>query len=257
MDRTSFCKLELKNRNVLKTAALIPARFASTRLPAKLVQDLGGISVIQRTFVSTLATGVFDEVWVVTDHESIRDQILELGGRVYFSQKAHESGSDRIAEALEVVDADLIVNVQGDEPFQDAKSLRDLVAAFDRPKVKMASLMCRISEDESYNPNAVKVVVDEKKNAIYFSRSPIPFNREKSVEITYWKHIGVYAYTRELLQEFTSWPKGQLEQIEMLEQLRLIEKGVKIKMVETTHQAIAIDTKEDLDRARNFLKSIL
>ena len=241
----------------MKTAALIPARFASTRLPAKLVQDLGGISVIQRTFVSTLATGVFDEVWVVTDHESIRDQILELGGRVYFSQKAHESGSDRIAEALEVVDADLIVNVQGDEPFQDAKSLRDLVAAFDRPKVKMASLMCRISEDESYNPNAVKVVVDEKKNAIYFSRSPIPFNREKSVEIPYWKHIGVYAYTRELLQEFTSWPKGQLEQIEMLEQLRLIEKGVKIKMVETTHQAIAIDTKEDLDRARNFLKSIL
>ena len=257
MNQKRIGKLEIKKRNALKTAALIPARYASTRLPAKLVQDLGGISVIQRTFVSTLATGVFDEVWVVTDHESIREQILELGGRVYFSQKAHESGSDRIAEALEVVDADLIVNVQGDEPFQDAKSLRDLVSVFDRPKVKMASLMCRISEDESYNPNAVKVVFDEKKNAIYFSRSPIPFNREKSEDITYWKHIGVYAYTRELLQEFTSWPKGQLEQIEMLEQLRLIEKGVKIKMVETTHQAIAIDTKEDLDRARNFLKSIL
>ena len=117
--------------------------------------------------------------------------------------------------------------------------------------------MCRISEDESYNPNVVKVVVDEKKNAIYFSRSPIPFNRERRDDIAYWKHIGVYAYTRELLQEFTSWPKGYLEQMEMLEQLRLIEKGVKIKMVETSHQAIAIDTKEDLDRARNFLKSIL
>jgi 3-deoxy-manno-octulosonate cytidylyltransferase (CMP-KDO synthetase) len=241
----------------MKTAALIPARYASTRLPAKLVQDLGGISVIQRTYVSTLATGVFDEVWVVTDHELIREQILELGGKVFFSDKRHESGSDRIAEALEVVDADLIVNVQGDEPFQDARSLADLVGAFVKPKVKMASLMCRISEDEAYNPNAVKVVIDEKNNAIYFSRSPIPFNREKLRDIFYWKHIGVYAYTRELLAEFTSWPKGYLEEVEMLEQLRLIERGVKIKMVETTHQAISIDTKEDLDRARNFLKSIL
>jgi 3-deoxy-manno-octulosonate cytidylyltransferase (CMP-KDO synthetase) len=241
----------------LKTAALIPARYASTRLPAKLVQDLGGISVIQRTYQSTLASGVFDEVWVVTDHEQIRDQILDLGGRVFFSHKNHESGSDRIAEALEAVDSDLIVNVQGDEPFQDAVSLKNLVAVFDKPKVKMASLMCRISEDESYNPNTVKVVFDKDRNAIYFSRSPIPFNREKREQATYWKHIGVYAYTRELLQEFTSWPKGQLEQMEMLEQLRLIERGVKIKMVETTHQAIAIDTQEDLDRARNFLKSVL
>ena len=245
------------NKNLLKTAALIPARYASTRLPAKLIQDLGGISVIQRTYVSTLATGVFDEVWVVTDHELIREQILDLGGKVYFSRKPHESGSDRIAEALEVVDADLIVNVQGDEPFQDANSLRDLVNAFERPKVKMASLMCRISEDESYNPNSVKVVLDKDSNAIYFSRSPIPFNREKREDLVYWKHIGVYAYTRELLLEFTSWPKGNLEQIEMLEQLRLVEQGIKIKMVETSHQAIAIDTKEDLERARNFLKSIL
>lgn len=241
----------------MKIAALIPARYGSTRLPAKLVQDLGGISVIQRTYLSTLAANVFDEVWVVTDHELIRAQILQLGGRVYYSAKPHQSGSDRIAEALEVVDADLIVNVQGDEPFQDPKSLRDLVSVFVKPKVKMASLMCKIPEDEAYNPNSVKVVLDENKNAIYFSRSPIPFNRERNEDVFYWKHIGVYAYTRELLKEFTSWPKGRLEQTEMLEQLRLVEKGVKIRMVETSHQAIAIDTKEDLDRARNFLKSIL
>ncbi len=241
----------------MKKAALIPARYASTRLPAKLVQDLGGVSVIQRTYVSSLATGVFDEVWVVTDHKEIEKQILDLGGNVFMSKNSHQSGSDRIAEALERVDADLIINVQGDEPFQDPKSLQDLVAVFDKPKVKMASLMCRISEDEAYNPNTVKVVLDEKKHAIYFSRSPIPFNRERTEDIFYWKHVGVYAYTRELLLEFTSWPKGRLEQIEMLEQLRLIERGVKIKMVETEHQAIAIDTKEDLDRARNFLKSIL
>jgi 3-deoxy-manno-octulosonate cytidylyltransferase (CMP-KDO synthetase) len=241
----------------MKIAALIPARYASTRLPAKLVQDLGGISVIQRTYVSTLATGVFDEVWVVTDHREIEQQIVDLGGNVFFSKRYHESGSDRIAEALEMVDADLIVNVQGDEPFQDPKSLKDLVAVFERPKVKMASLMCSIPEDEAYNPNAVKVVLDKDMNAIYFSRSPIPFNRERNEDISYWKHIGIYAYTRELLKEFTTWPKGRLEQIEMLEQLRLVEKGVKIRMVETAHQAIAIDTKEDLDRARNFLKSIL
>jgi len=241
----------------MKIAALIPARYGSTRLHAKLIQDLGGISVIQRTYVSTLASNVFDEVWVVTDHELIREQILDLGGNVYFSAKAHQSGSDRIAEALVVVDADLIVNVQGDEPFQDPKSLKDLVSVFVKPKVKIASLMCKIPEDEAYNPNSVKVVLDENKNAIYFSRSPIPFNRERNEDIFYWKHIGIYAYTRELLKEFTSWPKGRLEQIEMLEQLRLVEKGVKIRMVETSHQAIAIDTKEDLDRARNFLKSIL
>jgi 3-deoxy-manno-octulosonate cytidylyltransferase (CMP-KDO synthetase) len=241
----------------MKIAALIPARYASTRLPAKLVQDLGGISVIQRTYVSTLATGVFDEVWVVTDNQEIERQISDLGGNVFFSKKYHESGSDRIAEALEVVDSDLIVNVQGDEPFQDPKSLKDLVSVFDKPKVKMASLMCRIPEDEAYNPNSVKVVLDNYMNAIYFSRSPIPFNRERNADISYWKHIGIYAYTPELLKEFTTWPKGRLEQIEMLEQLRLVEKGVKIRMVETDHQAIAIDTKEDLDRARNFLKSIL
>ena len=236
----------------MKIAALIPARYASTRLPAKLVQDLGGLSVIQRTYQSTVATGVFDEVWVVTDHEQIEGQIHAIGGNVVRSIKAHESGSDRIAEALAQVDADLIVNVQGDEPFQDAKTLQDLVAAFTSPEVKVASLMCKLSADQVQNPNFVKVVVDEHHRAIYFSRSPIPYNREGE-PITYWKHIGVYAYRRDLLLSFTQWPKGYLEQIELLEQLRLVERGVSIKMVETTHQAIAIDTEEDLIRARNLV----
>jgi len=236
----------------LKIAALIPARYASTRLPAKLVQDLGGLSVIQRTYQSTVATGVFDEVWVVTDHSLIESQIHALGGKVVMSKKAHESGSDRIAEALEVVDADLVVNVQGDEPFQDAMTLRDLVAAFANPEVKVASLMCTLAAEQVQNPNFVKVVVDENRRAIYFSRSPIPYNREGKI-ISYWKHIGVYAYRRELLLQFTSWSKGTLEQIEMLEQLRLLERGVSIQMVETSHQSIAIDTMEDLVKARNFL----
>lgn len=238
----------------MKIAALIPARYASTRLPAKLVQDLGGLSVIQRTYQSTVATGVFDEVWVVTDHSLIESQIQAVGGKVVMSKKEHESGSDRIAEALEVVDADLIVNVQGDEPFQDAQTLRNLVSVFSQPSVKVASLMSVLDADQVQNPNFVKVVVDENRRAIYFSRSPIPFNREGGT-LSYWKHIGVYAYRREMLLSFTQWPKGYLEQAELLEQLRLIEKGVSIQMVETIHQTVAIDTQEDLERARLFLGS--
>lgn len=240
----------------LKIAALIPARYASTRLPAKLVQDLGGLSVIQRTYLSTVATGVFDEVWVVTDHDQIERHIKEIGGKVVRSVKEHESGSDRIAEALETVDADLVVNVQGDEPFQDANSLRDLVAVFVNPEVKVASLMCTLPVEQVHNLNFVKVVVDENRRAIYFSRSPIPHNREGKT-ISYWKHIGVYAYRREMLLSFTQWPKGYLEQIELLEQLRLVEKGVVIQMVETAHQAIAIDTEEDLIHARKVLDNLI
>lgn len=239
----------------MKIAALIPARYASTRLPAKLVQDLGGLSVIQRTYLSTLETGVFDAVWVVTDHDQIEAQINAIGGKVVRSTKAHESGSDRIAEALVHVDADLIVNVQGDEPFQDAKPLRDLVTVFQQPDVQVASLMCSLDSSEVANPNAVKVVLDQKQNALYFSRAPIPYAREGAGGVGYWKHIGVYAYRRELLLQFTAWPKGNLEQVEMLEQLRLLERGIAIRMVETNHQAIAIDTQEDLDRARAFLST--
>lgn len=237
----------------MKTAALIPARYASTRLPAKLVQDLGGLSVIQRTYLSTLETGVFDAVCVVTDHPLIEAQITALGGQVFVSKKVHESGSDRIAEALEVVDADLIVNVQGDEPFQDAQTLRDLVGVFQKPEVQVASLRCSLDPKDVSNPNTVKVVLDHNQNALYFSRAPIPYSREGGDGIAYWKHIGVYGYRRELLLQFTSWAKGSLEQVEMLEQLRLLERGVAIQMVETSHQAIAIDTQEDLDRARNYL----
>lgn len=203
--------------------------------------------------MSTVASGVFDEVWVVTDHTEIALQIEEVGGKVFFSIKQHESGSDRIAEALTEVEAELIVNVQGDEPFQDQKSLIDLVEVFRDPEINVASLRTKISEEEAQNPNAVKVVTDYQNNALYFSRSPIPYNREKTNGLIYWKHIGVYAYRREILLEFTSWPKSYLEQTEMLEQLRLLEKGIKIRMVETIHQAVAIDTAEDLEKARKLM----
>ncbi|SFO47464.1 3-deoxy-manno-octulosonate cytidylyltransferase (CMP-KDO synthetase) [Algoriphagus ornithinivorans] len=240
----------------MKTAALIPARFASTRLPEKLIQDLGGRTVIQRTYLSTLETGVFDEVWVVTDHELIQKQIENLGGKVFFSRKAHESGSDRIAEALSQVDAEIIINVQGDEPFQDKESLEELKKAFGDSSVEVASLYFKISEEEAVNPNFVKVVLNEHSDALYFSRSPIPYNRDKKEGISYLKHVGIYGYRREILESFPTWDKGKLEELEMLEQLRLLERGIKIRMVETNQQAIAIDTVEDLEKAREFQRRL-
>ncbi len=233
----------------LKKVALIPARYGSTRFPAKLVQDLCGLSVIQRTYLSTLQTGVFDTVVVVTDHQAIADQILGVGGEVFFSTKEFESGSDRIAEAAQGIEADIFVNVQGDEPFQDAKSLLDLTLVFEDAEVQVASMMFSISASDAQNPNAVKVVLDKNQYAMYFSRSPIPYAREKGVEVVYWKHVGIYAYRKESLLAFTGLPKSFLENTEMLEQLRLLENGIRIKMVSTLHQAIAIDTAEDLEKA--------
>ena len=236
-----------------KAAALIPARYASTRLPSKLVQDLGGKSVIQRTYLSTVEAGVFDEVWVVTDHLEIKKQIEDIGGTVFLSRNEHQSGSDRIAEALDSVDAEIIVNVQGDEPFQDRKSLMDLVNVFEDKRVDVASLKTRITAAEAENPNLVKVVVDLWGDALYFSRSIIPYNRDKADNVSYWKHVGIYAYRREVLSSFTSLPKSELESIEMLEQLRLLENGYRIRMVQTDHQTVAIDTAEDLEKARKLL----
>jgi len=235
----------------MKTVALIPARLNSTRLPKKLIQDLGGKSVIQRTYLSTLETGLFDEVWVVADSNEIEGQIKELGGNVFRSRKEHESGSDRIAEALEEVKADLIVNVQGDEPFQDKSTLRSLIEVFRDEKVEMASLKTKISSEAADNPNVVKVVTNSNNEALYFSRSKIPFNRDNANYVDYWKHLGVYAYRREALLKLTSAPKSALEQVEMLEQLRAFDLGLQIKMVETSFQPIAIDTQEDLEKARN------
>ncbi|MDN3686407.1 3-deoxy-manno-octulosonate cytidylyltransferase [Cyclobacterium jeungdonense] len=237
----------------MKTVALIPARFGATRFPAKLLADLRGKPLIARTYLSTLDTGVFDEVMVVTDHQDIADAIQREGGKVFISKKEHESGSDRIAEAAASLDAELIVNVQGDEPFQDRKSLSDLVAVFQDDQVQVASLMTPISGDDLIqNPNIVKVVTDAQNFSLYFSRSPIPFQRNDDSQPNYFRHIGIYAYKKSLLMKFTGWEKSALEKVEMLEQLRLLENGYQVKMVETTHQAVAIDVPEDLERALRY-----
>lgn len=233
--------------------AMIPARYASTRFPGKLMQLLGNKSVIRHTYDNTVTTGLFDDVVVVTDSDIIYNEIISHGGNAMMSIKDHLSGSDRIAEAVESMDADVIVNVQGDEPFLEKEPLDKLVRLFTDPSVKVASLMRKISTEEAKNPHNVKVVVDKNNYALYFSRSIIPFPGSTETQTRFFLHIGVYAYRKEALLAFTKWPNSVLEQSEKLEQLRYLENGIKIKMVETEYNNIAIDTPEDLERAILFL----
>ena len=241
----------------MKIIAVIPARYASTRFPAKLMQDLGGKTVIQRTYEAATKTNLFDDVFVVTDSVLIYDEIISNGGKAIMSTKEHESGSDRIAEAVLNLDVDIVINVQGDEPFINAEPLADLVDVFRNDadnKVDLASLMFEISnQEEINNPNHVKVVTDQEGFALYFSRSVIPYPREENVGVRYMKHIGIYAFRKQALLDFYSLPIKSLEASEKLEQLRYLEFGKRIKMIETTQGSIGIDTPEDLERARAMI----
>ena len=241
----------------MKIIAVIPARYASTRFPAKLMQDLGGKTVILRTYEAAVNTQLFDDVFVVTDSDLIYNEIVSNNGKAIKSIKEHESGSDRIAEAIENLDVDIVINVQGDEPFIDAEPLAKIIEVFRNDldkQVDLASLMCEITEeDDINNPNNVKVVVDQNRFALYFSRSVIPYPREKNVGVRYMKHIGIYAFRKQALLDFYSLPMQSLEASEKLEQLRYLEFGKRIKMVETTHIGIGIDTVEDLAKARKML----
>lgn len=242
----------------MKNIAVIPARFAASRFPGKLMQRIGEKTIIRMVYENAVAMNLFDEVLVVTDSDDIMNEILSAGGAVTKSTKDHQSGSDRIAEAIEAMDVDVVVNIQGDEPFVEKEPLQDLLNCFNNPAVAVASVMKRFGEgDVPENPNQVKVVCNKNNDALYFSRSPIPFKRNRSADLPYFKHVGVYAYRKETLISFTQWPMGALEQAEMLEQLRYLENGVAIRMVETKTSSIGIDTPEDLERARVEYKSSL
>ena len=242
----------------MKIIAVIPARYASTRFPAKLMQDLGGKTVITRTYEAAVNTQLFDDVFVVTDSSLIFDEIVNAGGKAIMSIKAHESGSDRIAEAVENLEVDIVVNVQGDEPFINAAPLAKVIEVFRNDldnKVDLASIMREITnEDEINNSNNVKVVVDQNGFALYFSRSVIPYPREKNVGVRYFQHVGIYAFRKEALMAFYKLPMTTLEASEKLEQLRYLEYGKRIKMVETNDVSVGIDTPEDLEKARKMFK---
>ncbi|WP_205780321.1 3-deoxy-manno-octulosonate cytidylyltransferase [Flagellimonas oceanensis] len=237
---------------------MIPARYQASRFPAKLMQDLGGKPVIVRTYEAAVNTGLFDEVYVVTDSPIISDVIQGIDGKVIMSKRTHESGSDRIAEAVEDMDVDVVINVQGDEPFIDAESLGKIIQVFKNDtgrEIDLGSLMTPITDwDEIANPNTVKVIVDNQGFALYFSRSPIPYPRDKEVEATYYKHKGVYVFRKRALMDFQKLPMLPLEAKEKIEAIRFLEYGKKIKMVETHVTGIEIDTPEDLERARKVWK---
>jgi len=242
----------------VKNIAVIPARFAASRFPGKLMQRIGEKTIIRMVYENAVAMNLFDEVLVVTDSDEIMNEIIAAGGAVTKSTKDHQSGSDRIAEAIASMDVDVVVNIQGDEPFVEREPLQNLLNCFSNPAVAVASVMKRFGEgDEPENPNQVKVVCNHNNDALYFSRSPIPFKRNRNADLPYFKHVGVYAYRKETLLNFTQWPMGALEQAEMLEQLRYLENGVAIRMVETKTSSIGIDTPEDLERARTEYKTTL
>ncbi len=237
-----------------KIGAFIPARYAATRFPAKLMQLLGNKTVIRHTYDNTVATGLFDEVYVVTDSDIIFNEITANGGKAIMSKRVHESGSDRIAEAIESLDIDIVVNVQGDEPFVKKEPLEKVIAVFKDEKVQVASLMQVLTNSDLIaDPNYVKVAVDKNSNALFFSRSIIPYPRNTDTSITYYEHIGVYAFKKQALLDFTSWPMTPLEAAEKIECLRYLENGVSIRMVVTKYMGVEIDTPEDLIKAAKLL----
>jgi 3-deoxy-D-manno-octulosonate cytidylyltransferase len=241
----------------MKILAFIPARYAATRFPAKLMQMLGDKTVIRHTYDNTKATGLFDDVIVVTDSETIYEEIAAHGGKALMSRRAHESGTDRIAEAAAGLEVDVIVNVQGDEPFVKAAPLEKLLSVFngDAGKtVQVASLMQVLTDENSItDPNYVKVAVDKQMNSLFFSRSVIPYPRDKQSRPVYYEHIGVYAFRKQALLDFTSWPMTPLEASEKIECLRFLEHGIPLKMVVTDYMGVEIDTPEDLERAASML----
>jgi 3-deoxy-manno-octulosonate cytidylyltransferase (CMP-KDO synthetase) len=241
----------------MKIIAMIPARYSATRFPGKLMKDLGGKPVILRTYEAALNSNLFDDVYIVTDSDIIFKTIENVGGKAIMSKKEHECGSDRIAEAVVDIDADIVINVQGDEPFIDEVSLSKLIDVFKKdPKkeIDLASLKVQITNKEDIeNPNNVKVITDINNLAIYFSRSVIPFHRDQNIDVKYYKHKGVYAFRKQALIDFYHTPITPLEASEKIEAIRYQEIGKKIKMVETDLEGVGIDTPEDLEKAIKYL----
>ena len=241
----------------MRCIALIPARLESTRLPRKLLLNLQGKTVLRRTYEAVANSGLFDAVYAVCDHELLYNEITNFGGNALLSNPNHESGTDRIAEAAQQLHADIIINIQGDEPFIRKEALQHVIDLFQHPDADITTLKTRIhSSDELQNPNAVKVVCNEQGKALFFSRSPIPYVREQQADTVHYKHIGVYGYRREALLRLASTAPGMLERTEKLENLRMLELNLSIYVAETEPVGIAIDTHDDYEKAQAYLSSL-
>ncbi|MGM0470910.1 MAG: 3-deoxy-manno-octulosonate cytidylyltransferase [Bacillota bacterium] len=241
-----------------QVVGIIPARYDSTRLPGKPLLEIQGQPMIQHVYKRAEEADILDEVIVATDDLRIKEAVLDFDGRAVMTSADHQTGTDRLAEVAAEIEADLIVNVQGDEPLITS----EMITAAVQPlladqKAVMSTLKHQITDDEEIkNPNLVKVITDQNNNALYFSRSPLPYCRDQEAELDYYKHIGLYVYRREFLLKFAQLAVTPLEKAESLEQLRALEQGYKIKVAETEANPLGVDTAEDLDRVREIMEAM-
>ena len=240
----------------IKTAAVIPARYASKRFPGKALAEILGKAMIVRVYKAVAECELIDEVYVATDDLRIKDRVEKTGGRVIMTSAEHQSGTDRIAEAAAEIEAELIVNVQGDEPLIRAKSIARALKPFaEEEHLKMSTLKTGITAAEAENPDLVKVITDKNDYALYFSRSKIPYYREAAAEDqNYYQHIGLYVYRRDFLLQYAQMERTPLEKAESLEQLRALENGFKIKVLETEASLVGVDRREDIQRVEKVLE---
>lgn len=237
----------------LKAIGVIPARHGSTRFPGKPLAMIAGKPMIQHVYENVKKSSELDDVVVATDHEEIKQAVEAFGGKAVMTKKDHETGSDRIAEVTSQIEGDFFVNIQGDEPLIHHNLIDALVATAREAGNAVVTAKTQIKDEQDVaNPNVVKVVTGNNNNALYFSRSPIPYNRAQK-DVTYYKHLGIYAYPKAVLNEFVKLPQSKLEELEMLEQLRLLENGYTIKVVETTYDAVGVDTPEDIEKVEQIL----
>jgi 3-deoxy-manno-octulosonate cytidylyltransferase (CMP-KDO synthetase) len=244
----------------MKKIIVIPARYASTRLPGKPLIDIGGKPLLQRVYDGACRSKLSDGILIATDDERIKKAALAFGAEVIMTDPALPSGTDRVFAAIQDKEADLVVNLQGDEPFIEPSIIDQLFSALAEGDVAMATLCCPITDESEYrNPNTVKVVLNNSGFALYFSRSPIPYVNNSKFKIQnskfVYKHIGIYGFTRSFLEQFVALPKSPLEETESLEQLRVLENGHRIKVLATGYHGFGIDTPDDLERARKLLRS--
>ena len=246
----------------MSAVGVIPARYASSRFPGKPLADLGGKPMIQHVYERAAQAGRLQQVIVATDDRRIAEAVRAFGGRVQMTRSDHPSGSDRVGEVAATLDADIIVNIQGDEPFIDPDAIDLAVETLEaHPDAPVATLVrpCD-SVEELQSPNTAKVVLDDAGHALYFSRAAIPFYRDETHPAnwlkasSYFLHIGLYVYRKAFLLEYITWPPGRLERIEKLEQLRILERGFRIICAKTDYHAICVDTPEDLAQAQQILK---
>ncbi|MDI3547371.1 MAG: 3-deoxy-manno-octulosonate cytidylyltransferase synthetase [Halanaerobiales bacterium] len=238
----------------MEIVAIIPARYASTRFPGKALADIKGKPMIEHVYQRVAMVEEINRIIVATDDERIYQRVRDFGGEVVMTSPDHQSGTDRIAEVARELECDLVVNVQGDEPLLFPEMVREAIQPFYQEKdLPMGTLKKKIEDEEELtNPNVVKVVTDNQGNALYFSRYPIPYPRNEGAD--YFKHIGLYVYQRDFLLEYTRLPRTPLEKTESLEQLRALENGYRIRVVETGYNSIGVDTPEDIIKVREFLE---